>query len=137
MKSYLNEKAVFDILECSIVNLIFDLRMKKIVFTNGCFDILHHGHIDLLERAKGLGTYLIVGINSDKSVRAIRGENRPFVNENDRAAVLSSLKFVDEVRIFDELTPEKLIEEIKPDILVKGGDWAETEIIGSGKPVKR
>ena len=105
--------------------------MKKIVFTNGCFDILHHGHIDLLERAKGLGTYLIVGINSDKSVRAIRGANRPFVNENDRAAVLRGLKAVDEVRIFDELTPEKLIEEIKPDGLVKGGDWAESEIIGA------
>ncbi|HMS39962.1 MAG TPA: D-glycero-beta-D-manno-heptose 1-phosphate adenylyltransferase [Pyrinomonadaceae bacterium] len=104
---------------------------KKIVFTNGCFDILHAGHIDLLERAKSFGTYLIVGINSDNSVLAIRGENRPFVNENDRAAVLSGLKFVDEVRIFDELTPEKLIEEIKPDILVKGGDWAIDEIIGA------
>lgn len=105
--------------------------MNKIVFTNGCFDIIHHGHIDLLERAKSLGDYLIVGINSDKSVRAIRGENRPFVNENDRAAVLLGLKSVDEVRIFDELTPENLIKEIKPDILVKGGDWAENEIIGA------
>ena len=105
--------------------------MKKIVFTNGCFDILHHGHIDLLERAKRLGTYLIVGVNSDKSVRAIRGENRPFVNEKARAAVLLGLKAVDEVRVFDELTPEKLIEEIKPDVLVKGGDWAENEIIGA------
>lgn len=104
---------------------------NKIVFTNGCFDILHAGHIDLLERAKGFGTYLIVGINSDKSVRAIRGENRPFVNENDRAAVLSGLKSVDEVHIFDELTPEKLIEEIKPDVLIKGGDWAVDEIIGA------
>lgn len=105
--------------------------MKKIVFTNGCYDILHHGHIDLLQRAKRLGTYLIVGINSDKSVRAIRGENRPFVNENDRAAVLLGLKYVDEVRIFDELTPEKLIQEIKPDVLIKGGDWAVDEIIGA------
>lgn len=105
--------------------------MERIVFTNGCFDIIHPGHIDLLERARTLGTRLIVGINSDKSVRAIRGENRPFVNENDRAAVLLSLKFVDEVRIFDDLTPEKLIEEIKPDVLVKGGDWSEGEIIGA------
>jgi len=105
--------------------------MKKNVFTNGCFDIIHHGHIDLLERAKNLGDYLIVGINSDKSVRAIRGENRPFVNENDRAAVLLGLKSVDEVRIFDELTPENLIKEIKPDVLIKGGDWAENEIIGA------
>ncbi len=105
--------------------------MKKIVFTNGCFDIIHHGHIDLLERAKSFGAYLIIGINSDNSVRKIRGANRPFVSENDRAAVLSSLKFVDEVRIFDELTPEKLIEEIKPDVLVKGGDWKIDEIIGA------
>lgn len=105
--------------------------MEKVVFTNGCFDIIHPGHIDLLERARALGTKLIVGINSDRSVRAIRGENRPFVNENDRAAILAGLKPVDEVRIFDELTPEKLIEEIKPDVLVKGGDWAENEIIGA------
>ncbi len=105
--------------------------MKKIVFTNGCFDIIHHGHIDLLERAKSLGDHLIVGINSDKSVHGIRGENRPFVNENDRAAVLLGLKSVDEVRIFDELTPENLIKEIKPDVLVKGGDWSENEIIGA------
>jgi D-sedoheptulose 7-phosphate isomerase len=105
--------------------------MKKIVFTNGCFDIIHPGHIDLLERARALGTHLIVGINSDKSVRAIKGANRPFINEDDRAAILQSLKVVDEVRIFDETTPARLIEEIKPDILVKGGDWAETEIVGA------
>jgi len=105
--------------------------MEKIVFTNGCFDIIHPGHIDLLERARALGTRLIVGINSDKSVRAIKGANRPFINETDRAAILQSLKSVDEVRIFDETTPAGLIEEIKPDVLVKGGDWAENEIIGA------
>jgi D-sedoheptulose 7-phosphate isomerase len=105
--------------------------MEKIVFTNGCFDIIHPGHIDLLERARALGTKLIVGINSDKSVRAIKGANRPFINETDRAAILQSLKAVDEVRIFDETTPAGLIEEIKPDVLVKGGDWSENEIIGA------
>lgn len=105
--------------------------METIVFTNGCFDIIHPGHIDLLERARALGTKLIVGINSDKSVRLIKGENRPFINENGRAKILSNLRTVDEVRIFDELTPEKLIEEIKPDVLVKGGDWAVNEIIGA------
>lgn len=105
--------------------------MEKIVFTNGCFDIIHPGHIDLLERSRRLGTRLIVGINSDRSVRSIKGENRPFVGENDRAAILMGLKPVDEVRIFDDLTPEKLIAEIKPDVLVKGGDWAEDEIIGA------
>ena len=92
--------------------------MEKIVFTNGCFDIIHPGHIDLLERAKMLGTKLIVGINSDESVRAIKGVERPFLSENERKAILEGLKSVDEVRVFDENTPENLIEEIKPDVLV-------------------
>jgi D-sedoheptulose 7-phosphate isomerase len=106
--------------------------MKEIVvFTNGCFDIIHPGHIDLLERARKLGTKLIVGINSDSSVRAIKGEPRPFMSQTDRAIILKSLRFVDEVRIFDEPTPEKLIREIKPDVLVKGGDWKKNEIIGA------
>ena len=102
-----------------------------IVFTNGCFDIIHPGHVDLLERARGLGTSLIVGINSDRSVRQIKGPGRPFMGENERASVLMGLRAVDEVRIFDESTPESLIHEIRPDILVKGGDWAPDEIIGS------
>ncbi len=106
--------------------------MKEIVvFTNGCFDIIHPGHIDLLERAGQLGTKLIVGINSDSSVRAIKGEPRPFLSQADRAVMLKSLRFVDEVRIFDEPTPEELIREIKPDVLVKGGDWKKNEIIGA------
>lgn len=105
--------------------------MEKIVFTNGCYDILHPGHIDLLERAKKLGTKLIVGINSDESVRAIKGSNRPFLNQHERIAILNGLKSVDEVRIFDELTPENLIKEIKPNVLVKGGDWRINEIIGA------
>jgi len=105
--------------------------METIIFTNGCFDIIHPGHIDLLKRARALGTKLIVGINSDKSVRRIKGENRPFINEKGRAEILSNLRTVDEVRIFDDSTPEKLIEEVKPDVLVKGGDWAVSEIIGA------
>lgn len=105
--------------------------MKKVVFTNGCFDILHAGHIDLLERAKMLGTYLIVGINSDESVKKIKGLDRPFVNQFERKAVLQALKSVDEVQIFDELTPENMIAEIQPDVLIKGGDWKENEIIGA------
>ncbi len=105
--------------------------MEKIVFTNGCFDLIHPGHVDLLERAKKLGTKLIVGINSDESARAIKGAPRPFLGQNERAAILNALKSVDEVRIFDELTPENLIKEIKPDVLVKGGDWSENEIVGS------
>ncbi len=102
-----------------------------IVFTNGCFDIIHSGHIDLLERARSLGDRLIVGINSDASVRAIKGSDRPFIPQDERAAVLLGLRSVDEVRIFDELTPENLIREIQPDVLVKGGDWKPTEIIGA------
>jgi D-sedoheptulose 7-phosphate isomerase len=105
--------------------------MGVIVFTNGCFDIIHPGHIDLLNRAKQLGTKLIVGINSDSSVRRIKGEPRPFFSQDDRAEILKNLKAVDEVKIFDETTPEKLIKQIKPDVLVKGGDWKTSEIIGA------
>src|SRR5438445_8393529 len=101
-----------------------------IVFTNGCFDILHAGHIDLLERAKAYGTKLIVGINGDESVRAIKGTDRPINDQESRKAVLLALEPVDEVIIFDELTPENLIKNIKPDVLVKGGDWKVKEIIG-------
>ena len=104
---------------------------ETIVFTNGCFDIIHPGHVDLLKRAKELGTKLIVGINSDSSVRAIKGKSRPFLSQTDRAEILKNLSSVDDVRIFDEPTPEKLIEEIKPDVLVKGGDWKPDEIIGA------
>lgn len=102
-----------------------------IVFTNGCFDILHPGHIDLLRRAKSFGTKLIVGINSDQSVRKIKGNERPLMNQEDRKRVLLGLKSVDEVIIFDELTPENVIKKIKPDVLIKGGDWKENEIIGA------
>lgn len=105
--------------------------MEKIVFTNGCFDIIHPGHIDLLARAKSLGTKLVVGINSDESVRSIKGDGRPFMSQEARKDVLLALESVDEVRIFDELTPERLIKEINPAVLVKGGDWKSDEIIGA------
>jgi D-sedoheptulose 7-phosphate isomerase len=102
-----------------------------IVFTNGCFDILHPGHIQLLQKARALGTKLIVGINSDESVRSIKGPGRPIFNSHERTEVLLALACVDEVRVFNELTPEDLIEEIRPDVLVKGGDWNQSEIIGA------
>jgi rfaE bifunctional protein nucleotidyltransferase chain/domain len=105
--------------------------MEVVVFTNGCFDILHPGHIELLKQAKALGTKLIVGINSDNSVKAIKGHSRPVVSENDRAEVLRGLSSVDEVVIFNEPTPQTIIEKLKPNILVKGGDWAVEEIIGA------
>ncbi len=105
--------------------------METVVFTNGCFDILHPGHIDLLNRARSLGTKLIVGINSDSSVRRIKGEPRPYFSQDARSEILRNLQSVDEVLIFDEPTPENLIKSIKPDVLVKGGDWKTNEIIGA------
>jgi D-sedoheptulose 7-phosphate isomerase len=102
-----------------------------IVFTNGCFDIIHPGHVDLLRRSRELGSKLIVGINSDASVAKIKGPGRPLQDQESRRAVLLGLGSVDEVVIFDEPTPERLIHEVRPDVLVKGGDWQPTEIIGA------
>lgn len=103
---------------------------KKVVFTNGCFDILHSGHIDYLNKAKALGDVLIVGINSDSSVKKIKGEKRPIISENERANIILNLKAVDYVIIFDEETPYELIKFIIPDILVKGADWEIDKIVG-------
>ncbi|WP_297574180.1 D-glycero-beta-D-manno-heptose-7-phosphate kinase [uncultured Campylobacter sp.] len=104
---------------------------KKIVFTNGCFDILHAGHIKYLNKAKKLGDILIVGLNSDSSVKRLKGKTRPINSQNSRALLLSALEFVDFVVIFDEDTPLNLIEKIRPDILVKGADYAGKEVVGS------
>ncbi|MGC8554756.1 MAG: D-glycero-beta-D-manno-heptose 1-phosphate adenylyltransferase [Candidatus Acidulodesulfobacterium sp.] len=104
---------------------------KKIIFTNGCFDIIHAGHISYLNEAKALGDILVVGLNSDESVRRLKGKDRPIVNENDRAYVLANLKSVDFVVLFDEDTPYELIKEIKPDVLVKGADYEGKSIAGS------
>jgi D-glycero-beta-D-manno-heptose 1-phosphate adenylyltransferase len=111
--------------------------MEIVVFTNGCFDLLHPGHIDLLKKARALGTKLIVGINSDESVRALKGKERPFLSQEARAAILKELRSVDEVYVFEENTPERLIREIQPDILVKGGDWAVSEIVGADFVLQR
>jgi D-glycero-beta-D-manno-heptose 1-phosphate adenylyltransferase len=104
---------------------------KKIVFTNGCFDLLHIGHVRYLEQAKSLGDILIVGINSDASVKQLKGPTRPIQNESDRAEILASLKAVDHTVIFTEETPLRLIQEVKPNLLVKGGDWKIPQIVGS------
>jgi rfaE bifunctional protein nucleotidyltransferase chain/domain len=104
---------------------------KKIVFTNGCFDILHAGHADYLNRAKSLGDILVVGINSDASVRRIKGEKRPILPQQMRAYLLDNLKPVDYVVIFEEDTPLELIKAIKPDVLVKGADWDLERIVGA------
>ncbi len=103
---------------------------KKIVFTNGCFDLLHVGHVRYLKEAKSLGDFLVVGINSDRSVQVLKGPTRPIQNENDRAEILSSLGSVDLVVIFDEETPADLIKTVKPGFLVKGGDWKPETIVG-------
>jgi rfaE bifunctional protein nucleotidyltransferase chain/domain len=105
-------------------------RRKRIVFTNGCFDILHVGHIRYLRKAKSFGDILVVGLNTDRSVRLIKGEKRPIVPQEDRAEVLASLEFVDYVVFFDEPDPFTLIGKVKPHILVKGADWTKDKIVG-------
>ena len=104
---------------------------RKIVFTNGCFDILHVGHVRYLGTARSAGDLLVVGLNSDSSVRSIKGDRRPLVNQDQRAEVLASLACVDYVVVFDESDPLRLIRAVKPDILVKGADWAEENIVGA------
>ena len=102
----------------------------KVVFTNGCFDILHRGHVEYLNEARNLGDILIVGVNSDKSVGEVKGEGRPIQNDEDRALILCNLRAVDYVVIFDESTPLHLVGELLPDVLVKGGDYSVREIVG-------
>ena len=103
----------------------------KLVFTNGCFDLLHKGHIDLLLNAASFGYKLFVGLNSDKSVKKLKGDSRPIQNEKNRAQKLLELKYVNHVIIFEDLTPKKLIHIISPDVLVKGGDYKTNEIVGA------
>ena len=103
---------------------------RRVVFTNGCFDLLHPGHIRSLELARELGDALIVGLNSDASVRQLKGEGRPVIPERERAEILSALESVDAVVIFDDLTPREIISRLLPDVLVKGGDWPGDQIVG-------
>lgn len=105
---------------------------ERIVFTNGCFDLLHPGHIHLLHKASEFGDRLVVGLNSDSSVKRLKGENRPILSENERAAMLSALECVDLVVLFEDNTPLSLIEALHPDILVKGADYKEEEVVGQG-----
>lgn len=103
---------------------------RQLVFTNGCFDVLHVGHVRYLTRARALGDALVVAINSDRTVRELKGANRPVMNEGERAEMLAALRAVDYVTIFDDVSPRSLIADVLPDVLVKGGDWALTEIHG-------
>ena len=117
----------------TLARIVSDLKAKgeKVVFTNGCFDIIHVGHVDYLSKARQMGDILVIGLNSDTSVRRLKGKGRPINKEEDRAKVLSALYFVDYVTIFNEDTPDRLIRKIKPDILVKGGDWQMKDIVGA------
>jgi len=116
----------------ALKNELEELRKKgkKIAFTNGCFDILHVGHVRYLREAKKTADVLVLALNSDSSVRSIKGEKRPILNENERAEILAALEFVDFITIFEELTPLELIVCLQPDILIKGGDWPEEKVVG-------
>jgi len=108
----------------------YKMRKQTIVFTNGCFDVVHRGHIEFLKFCKSQGDVLVVGLNSDSSVRAIKGRGRPINNQRDRAAVLAAMESVDYITIFYELTPVNLIRKVKPDVLVKGRDWEKKGVVG-------
>ncbi len=123
-------KRVLQITELKNALAEYRHQNKKIVFTNGCFDLLHIGHVRYLEQAKSKGDILVVGINTDASVKKLKGPTRPIQNENDRAEILAALKAVDHTILFDEETPINLIQQIRPDYLVKGGDWAIQQIVG-------
>jgi rfaE bifunctional protein nucleotidyltransferase chain/domain len=110
---------------------VWRLLEKTVVFTNGCFDLLHKGHIDYLAKAADLGDKLVIGLNSDKSAKGLKGPNRPIADEDSRALMLASFSFVDAVILFDEPTPINLIKFIKPDILVKGADYTLDQIVGA------
>lgn len=119
----------FDTIEAALAPL--RAQNKKIVFTNGVFDLLHIGHVRYLQEARSLGDALVIGVNADASVRRLKGPTRPIQNENDRAEILAALACVDFTVIFTEDTPANLIEKVRPDVLVKGGDWKIDQIVGS------
>ena len=115
-----------------LLRIIKDLKAKRkrIVFTNGCFDLLHIGHVRYLEKARALGDVLVVGVNSDSSVRKLKGPERPILHEEERAGILSGLGCVDYITIFREIDPLKLITSLRPDLLAKGGDWTKEQTVG-------
>jgi len=135
LKDFINSK-ISEKEDFSYVLSYYRFKDKKIVFTNGCFDLLHRGHVEYLMEAASFGDILILGLNSDHSVRKLKGENRPVQDEGSRALIAASLHFVDHVILFDEETPIELIKFIIPDVLVKGGDYATEEIVGNDEVIK-
>lgn len=137
MKTGFNKRLQLKIVSLNELKLILDTirqsdsHTTKVVFTNGCFDLVHRGHVDYLSKARDLGDILIVGLNSDASVKRLKGEKRPISNQESRAAVLAAFSFVDYVVLFDEDTPANLIHELRPDILVKGGDYNHDNVVGA------
>ena len=130
MKSRPADEKILD--RAEVVERLGPARPFRLVFTNGCFDLLHPGHVDCLERARRLGDALLVAVNTDRSVRRLeKGEGRPLVDQDARARMVAALGCVDWVTLFDEETPEKLIAEVRPDVLVKGGDYSEEEVVGA------
>lgn len=127
---YIEKKIAYTAEEASNTISMWRFKNDKIVFTNGCFDILHKGHIEYLAKAASLGTKLIIGLNTDNSVKRLKGASRPVNDEKARALLLASLVFVDEVILFDTDTPYDLINKIQPDVLVKGGDYKPEDIVG-------
>jgi len=123
-------KSIKTLMEMKEIRQQLKDQNKKVVFTNGCFDLIHAGHIDYLSKAKALGDIMIVGLNTDASVKRIKGSKRPILNEAERSFIISNIKPVDYVVLFDEDTPKLLIEELLPDILVKGADWEIENIVG-------
>ena len=136
MHSQIEDKIITDYEEAMLLSQMWKDQGLEVVFTNGCFDLIHRGHLEYLSEASALGDKLIVGLNSDPSIRKIKGKKRPLVIEEDRALLLASISYVDAVVIFEEETPLLLIKKIRPDILVKGGDYKEKDIIGGNHVVE-
>lgn len=126
----LQAKIITDPIVLDRLIALWKFKENKIVFTNGCFDLIHRGHIEYLAKASAMGDVFVVGLNTDASVRSIKGRSRPLQDEYSRALILAAMRFIDYVVLFNEDTPENLIRKIQPDVLVKGGDYKPSEIVG-------
>ena len=128
--NYIQSKIIMDRTDLEFLVALWKFKDQKVIFTNGCFDIIHRGHVEYLAKAASLGNQLVIGLNTDASVKRLKGVSRPVQDENTRAMVLASMAFVSKVILFDEDTPYELIKQIKPHFLVKGGDYAPENIVG-------